>query len=142
VNKVLIGNKSDWTDKRAVSEEEGRELAEELGVKFIETSAKINEGVEEAFFTLARCVNPRFLDFFPHVSNAALSHLAISRRALLIHRPMLRMLLPPRHPILSRLTNRLLYKLRAAAHRFSHCKPSSVPTFLLYIMRHVLSPIV
>lgn len=60
VNKVLIGNKSDWTDKRAVSEEEGRELAQELGIKFIETSAKINEGVEEAFFTLARCVNPHF----------------------------------------------------------------------------------
>ena len=56
VNKVLIGNKSDWSDKRAVSEENGRELAEELGIKFIETSAKINEGVEDAFFTLARSV--------------------------------------------------------------------------------------
>lgn len=70
MNKVLIGNKSDWTDKRAITEEEGRELAEELGIKFIETSAKINEGVEEAFFTLARCVQASFfLDyFFPHVS--------------------------------------------------------------------------
>src|SRR5713226_5400769 len=56
VNKVLIGNKSDWTDRRVVTEDEGRELAEELGIKFIETSAKVNEGVEEAFFTLARCV--------------------------------------------------------------------------------------
>ena len=56
VNKVLIGNKSDWTDKRAVTEDQGRELAEELGIKFIETSAKINEGVEDAFFTLARSV--------------------------------------------------------------------------------------
>ena len=54
VNKILIGNKSDWTDKRAVTEEQGRELAQELGVKFMETSAKVNEGVEEAFFTLAR----------------------------------------------------------------------------------------
>ena len=54
VNKVLIGNKNDWTDKRAVTEDQGRELAEELGIKFIETSAKINEGVEDAFFTLAR----------------------------------------------------------------------------------------
>lgn len=54
VNKILIGNKSDWTDKRAVTEEQGRELANELGIKFMETSAKINEGVEEAFFTLAR----------------------------------------------------------------------------------------
>ena len=56
MNKILIGNKSDWTDKRAVTEEQGRELANELGVKFMETSAKVNEGVEEAFFTLARCV--------------------------------------------------------------------------------------
>ena len=54
VNKILIGNKSDWTDKRAVTEEQGRALAEELGIKFMETSAKVNEGVEEAFFTLAR----------------------------------------------------------------------------------------
>lgn len=57
VNKILIGNKSDWTDKRAVTEEQGRELAAELGVKFMETSAKVNDGVEEAFFTLARFVH-------------------------------------------------------------------------------------
>ncbi|KAF8266181.1 rab-type small GTP-binding protein [Lactarius quietus] len=50
VNKVLIGNKCDWTDKRA------------LGIKFIETSAKINEGVEEAFFTLARDIKARLID--------------------------------------------------------------------------------
>ena len=54
VNKILIGNKSDWVDKKVVSEEQGRELAQEFGIKFLETSAKINEGVEEAFFTLAR----------------------------------------------------------------------------------------
>jgi len=63
VNKILIGNKSDWTDKRAVTEEQGRELADELGIKFMETSAKVNEGVEEAFFTLARSGLP-FL-FYP-----------------------------------------------------------------------------
>ena len=54
VNKILIGNKSDWTDKKAVTEEQGRALANELGIRFMETSAKVNEGVEEAFFTLAR----------------------------------------------------------------------------------------
>jgi Ras-related protein Rab-8A len=54
VNKILIGNKSDWTDKKAVTKEQGRELADELGIKFMETSAKENQGVEEAFFTLAR----------------------------------------------------------------------------------------
>ena len=57
VNKILVGNKSDWVEKKAVTEDQGRELANELGIKFIETSAKVNEGVEEAFFTLARFVS-------------------------------------------------------------------------------------
>lgn len=54
VNKILIGNKCDWDDKRAVTLEQGKALADELGLRFLETSAKANEGVEEAFFTLAR----------------------------------------------------------------------------------------
>lgn len=57
VNKILIGNKSDWTDRKAVTEEQGRELANELGLRFMETSAKVNDGVEEAFFTLARYIH-------------------------------------------------------------------------------------
>ena len=56
VNKILIGNKSDWVEKKAVTEEQGRELANEFGIRFLETSAKVNDGVEEAFFTLARYV--------------------------------------------------------------------------------------
>lgn len=59
VNKILIGNKCDWVDKKAVTEEQGRELAQELGIKFMETSAKVNEGVEDAFFTLARYTEAR-----------------------------------------------------------------------------------
>lgn len=54
VNKILIGNKCDWDEKRAVTLEQGRALADEFGLRFLETSAKANEGVEEAFFTLAR----------------------------------------------------------------------------------------
>lgn len=50
----MIGNKCDWDEKRAVTLEQGRQLADELGLRFVETSAKDNEGVEEAFFTLAR----------------------------------------------------------------------------------------
>ena len=57
VNKILIGNKSDWVEKKAVTEDQGRELANELGIKFMETSAKTNVGVEEAFFDLARSVS-------------------------------------------------------------------------------------
>lgn len=66
MNKILIGNKSDWTDKRAVTVDQGRELANELSIKFMETSAKVNDGVEEAFFTLARSVTPRATNLSRH----------------------------------------------------------------------------
>lgn len=56
VDKILVGNKRDWSDKRAVSEEDGLRKADELGISFIETSAKDNENVEKAFFDLARFV--------------------------------------------------------------------------------------
>jgi Ras-related protein Rab-8A len=54
VHKILIGNKCDWTEKRVVSEDQGRALAQELGISFIETSAKSNINVEEAFFSLSQ----------------------------------------------------------------------------------------
>ena len=73
MNKILIGNKSDWTDKRAVTEEQGRELADELGIKFMETSAKINEGVEEAFFTLARSVLSASAAVWPVLTHSSFS---------------------------------------------------------------------
>ena len=47
---VLIGNKSDLADKRQVSTEEGRELAEKYEMKFYETSAKTGENVNEIFY--------------------------------------------------------------------------------------------
>ena len=50
---ILIGNKSDLEDQRAVSTEEGKKLAEEIDASdFIETSAKYGENVEMAFKNL------------------------------------------------------------------------------------------
>ncbi|GHJ89239.1 hypothetical protein NliqN6_5641 [Naganishia liquefaciens] len=71
VNKILIGNKCDWDEKRAVTLEQGRQLADELGLRFVETSAKDNEGVEEAFFTLARDIKTRLIDSQPEAAAAA-----------------------------------------------------------------------
>jgi len=54
VERMLIGNKCDMNDKRQVSKERGEKLAIEYGMKCMETSAKLNENIENAFFTLAR----------------------------------------------------------------------------------------
>ncbi|KAI8341055.1 ras family-domain-containing protein [Chlamydoabsidia padenii] len=62
VNKILIGNKCDMEEKRVVTKEQGETLANELGIQFMETSAKANIGVEEAFFDLARDIKKRLID--------------------------------------------------------------------------------
>jgi len=62
VNKILIGNKCDWEEKRAVSTEQGQALANELGIPFMEVSAKSNINVEKAFFSLAGDIKKRIVD--------------------------------------------------------------------------------
>ena len=52
--RVLIGNKCDLEDKRVISYNQGKEFADTYGLKFIETSAKKNLNVSEAFETLGR----------------------------------------------------------------------------------------
>ena len=54
VLKVLIGNKSDLEDKRVITYNQGKDFADTYGLKFIETSAKKNLNVNEAFATLGR----------------------------------------------------------------------------------------
>lgn len=53
VHKILIGNKCDWETKRTVSSEQGQQLADELGIPFLEVSAKSNINIEKAFYSLA-----------------------------------------------------------------------------------------
>lgn len=48
-SKILIGSKCDMEEERKVSFEEGKKKADELGLGFIETSAKDSTNVEEAF---------------------------------------------------------------------------------------------
>ena len=54
VLKVLIGNKTDLEDKRVISYNQGKEFADSYGLKYIETSAKKNLNVNEAFSILGR----------------------------------------------------------------------------------------
>ena len=54
VLKVLIGNKTDLEEKRVITYNQGKEFADTYGLKYIETSAKKNMNVNEAFETLGR----------------------------------------------------------------------------------------
>ena len=54
VLRLLIGNKSDLEDKRVITYNQGKEFADTYGLKFIETSAKKNLNVTEAFETLGK----------------------------------------------------------------------------------------
>ncbi|XP_041061188.1 ras-related protein Rab-8A isoform X3 [Carcharodon carcharias] len=59
VEKMILGNKCDVNEKRQVSKERGEKLASDYGIKFMETSAKANINVENAFFTLARDIKTK-----------------------------------------------------------------------------------
>jgi Ras-related protein Rab-1A len=74
VNKLLVGNKSDMTDKKVVeyttakvslsltystTADEKQEFADSLGIPFLETSAKNASNVEQAFLTMARQIKER-----------------------------------------------------------------------------------
>ena len=53
---VLVGQKCDL-ENRIISEERGRELANELGVEFFEISAKTGYNVEELFnYIIQQCI--------------------------------------------------------------------------------------
>lgn len=43
---ILVGNKCDMEDERVISFERGKQLSEQLGIEFFETSAKENINVK------------------------------------------------------------------------------------------------
>nr|GMC61863.1 ras-related protein RABD2a [Ipomoea batatas] len=59
VNKLLVGNKSDLTDNRAVSYDTAKAFADEIGIPFMETSAKNASNVEQAFMAMAADIKKR-----------------------------------------------------------------------------------
>jgi len=51
---VVIGNKADLEKSRQVPKQVGEELANSIGAKFLETSAKTGQNVHECFHTIVR----------------------------------------------------------------------------------------
>ncbi len=55
---VLVGNKCDLEEERAVSKEEGNNMAEKFGAcKFLESSAKERINVDEIFISLVKLID-------------------------------------------------------------------------------------
>ncbi|CAA6669799.1 unnamed protein product [Spirodela intermedia] len=59
VNKLLVGNKCDLTANKVVSSETAKAFADEIGIPFMETSAKNATNVEQAFMAMAGAIKNR-----------------------------------------------------------------------------------
>ena len=61
VNKLLVGNKCDLVQKRQVEYSTAADFAAQLGIPFIETSAKTAANVEKAFLMMAAEIKSRYV---------------------------------------------------------------------------------
>ena len=56
VPTVIVGNKADLEDQRAVGTSEGADFAKSVGAAFFETSAKDDVNIHETFAALVRAM--------------------------------------------------------------------------------------
>jgi len=75
---VLCGNKSDLDNDRVVTYEEGKQLADEYGVQFYETSALTGHNVEKMFTSLATTIKHKRIDEFDGAARGGAIHGASS----------------------------------------------------------------
>ncbi|KAG6483861.1 hypothetical protein ZIOFF_060647 [Zingiber officinale] len=59
VNKLLVGNKCDLAENKVVSYETAKAFADEIGIPFLETSAKNATNVEQAFMAMTGAIRNR-----------------------------------------------------------------------------------
>lgn len=62
ITMLLVGNKCDMEIERAVTHKEGQDLANTMGISFLETSAKADTNIKEAFSVLAKQIHEMLPD--------------------------------------------------------------------------------
>jgi len=71
VSRLLLGNKSDVDPAdRKVTYEQGKSLAADYGIKFFETSAKLNSNVDAAFMSIASDIVERLKENPDHYGSS------------------------------------------------------------------------
>lgn len=53
---IVVGNKTDLVSEKAVTDEEIHTFCRQRGLEYIESSAKLNKGVSDAFYHLAKAL--------------------------------------------------------------------------------------
>lgn len=64
--RILVGNKCDLEEDRMVTKERGLALADDWGIKFVETSAKSGTNVRQMFITIATEIMQRKMEKVKH----------------------------------------------------------------------------
>lgn len=59
---ILVGNKSDLSESRVISQEQGMDLASSLGIEYFETSAKAGTNVRQPFETLVDLISTKMAE--------------------------------------------------------------------------------
>ena len=59
---VLVGNKSDLSESRVITKQQGMDLAESMGVYYFETSAKDDVNVKQTFETLVDLISEKMAE--------------------------------------------------------------------------------
>ena len=68
---VLVGNKTDLEEQRVISKERGENLAKENNMLFFETSAKLGDGIEQAFQKSIEAVDQRIRSGYYNLSDSS-----------------------------------------------------------------------
>ena len=68
---VLVGNKTDLEEQRVISKERGENLAKENNMLFFETSAKLGDGIEQAFQKSIEAVDQKIRSGYYNLSDSS-----------------------------------------------------------------------
>merc|ERR1719331_1921816 len=69
ISRILVGNKKDLEDQREIQYSEAKDLADHFNIRFLETSAKNAQNVEDAFTLMTREIKSKVATSQPKRAN-------------------------------------------------------------------------